>query len=471
MRSIPRLKHHVSTGVFVVLLTIGICTNSIAEQAKIGHFQIDATIPIGHRCMGVLPQKSKTIADTLELHGFVLLGDQAPIVFVAVDWCEIRNKSYDQWRERLAKVARTVPDRVLVSSLHQHDAPVIDAGAQELLDQVELPGELFDPAFHEDVITRAEVALRQAIEESKPLTHISYAESKVREVASNRRVVDGNGKVSFARGSSSGRDPFFRETDAGLIDPMLRTISFWSHDQCLVEYHTYATHPMSYYGRGEVTSDFVGLARKRLARLDRSIHPIYASGCSGDVTAGKYNDGSQAAREELTSKIYDAMLSNRRSSKKVELTMGFGFHSVGLELQYTQAPSLQKDAMLEELQDESLPVEKRILAAMGLASWNRSVENSKPIDMPCIDLGVARIVLFPGESFVGYQLLAQKLSGEVPVLPVGYGECWTGYVPTAAAFDDGFNESWLWVAPGAEEKIQQGLSKLFNGTHALKDIR
>jgi len=23
--------------------------------------------------------------------------------------------------------------------------------------------------------------------------------------------------------------------------------------------HAYATHPMSYYGRGEVTSDFVGL--------------------------------------------------------------------------------------------------------------------------------------------------------------------------------------------------------------------
>ncbi|MFM7928749.1 MAG: hypothetical protein ACKO9Q_13650, partial [Pirellula sp.] len=165
---------------------------------------------------------------------------------------------------------------------------------------------------------------------------------------------------------------------------MLRTISFWSQDQCLVEYHAYATHPMSYYGRGEVTSDFVGLARKRLARLDRSIHPVYASGCSGDVTAGKYNDGSQAAREELTSKIFDAMLSNRRSAKKVELTMNWGFRLVGLELQYTQAPSLQKDVLLSELHDETLPVEKRILAAMGLASWNRSVENSKPIAMPCI---------------------------------------------------------------------------------------
>lgn len=468
---IQRLKHNLSTGVFVFLLAVGICMDSIAEEMKIGHFQIDVTIPLNHRCMGVLPQKSKTIADNLDLHGFVLLGDQDPVVFVAVDWCEIRNKSYDQWRERLAKVAKTGPERVLLSSLHQHDAPVIDAGAQELLDQVGLIGELFDPAFHEDAISRAEVALAQAIEEAKPLTHLGYAESMVREVASNRRVVDGTGKVSFARGSSSGRDPFFRETDAGLIDPMLRTISFWSHDQCVVEYHAYATHPMSYYGRGEVTSDFVGLARKRLARLDRSIHPIYASGCSGDVTAGKYNDGSQQAREELTTKIFDAMLTNRNATKKIEVTNGWRFRSIELELQYTQTPNLQKDFMLQELKDTNAPVEKRILAAMGLASWNRTVENSKPIDMPCIDFGVARVILFPGEAFVGYQHLAQKLSGEVPVIPIGYGECWTGYVPTSAAFDDGFNESWLWVAPGAEEKIQQGLSKLLNGTHALKDIR
>ncbi|MBU6238605.1 MAG: hypothetical protein KGQ51_12330, partial [Planctomycetes bacterium] len=182
---------------------------------RIGHFAIDATIPIGHRCMGVLPQKSLAIADTLELHGFVLLGSGEPIVVVAIDWCEIRNASYDEWRSRLATVAGTSPQRVLVSSLHQHDAPVIDAGAQDLLDQVGLTNELFDREFHEDVLRRAEESLRQAIDEAQAITHIGYAESIVRDVASNRRVVDANGRVSFARGSSSGREAFFRETDTG----------------------------------------------------------------------------------------------------------------------------------------------------------------------------------------------------------------------------------------------------------------
>lgn len=442
----------------LVVALVSPCNWSDCAEHRIGHFQIDVTIPIGHRCMGILPQKAKSVSDALELHGFVLLGSGKPIVVVAIDWCEIRNKSYDQWRSRLAVIAKTDLKRVLVSSLHQHDAPVVDAAAQELLDGVGLGGELFDPEFHEGVLKRAEAALAQAIEEARPLTHIGYSQTRVERVASNRRVVDGSGQVSFARGSSSGREPFFRQTDEGLIDPLLRTVSFWDGMQCVVEYHTYATHPMSFYGRGEVSSDFVGLARKRLARLDRAVHPIYASGCSGDVTAGKYNDGTPQAREELTSKIYDAMLANRSSVEKREAR--WVFRSRPLQLDYTRAPSLQKDRLLQELNDPNLATEKRVLAAMGLASWRRSVERQQAIDMPCIDFGVARLVLFPGESFVGYQHLAQRASGGVPVLPVGYGESWTGYIPTDAAFEDRFDESWLWVAPGAQSRIEGVLSEL-----------
>ena len=430
------------------------------SEPKLGHFKLDATIPLGHRCMGILPTKSQSISDGLELHGFVLLGQQPPIVVVAIDWCEIRNQSYDEWRSRLAKVAGTQPERVLVSSLHQHDAPVIDSEAQDLLDQVGLQNELFDRSFHEDVLTRTEKALSAAIEDAQRVTHVGYAQSVVSDVASNRRIVDASGNVSFSRGSISGRDPRFEQAPEGLIDPMMRTISFWSQNQCLVEYHAYATHPMSYYGKGEVTSDFVGLARKRLARLDRSIHPIYASGCSGDVTAGKFNDGSLEAREELTRKIYEAMLANRKGVKKEPVPETWGFRSLPLELPYSHAEPLQKEAMERALHDGSLSIEKRILAAMGLSSWNRVQVRKQPVDMPCVDLGIARLVLFPGESFVGYQHIAQEASGALPLIPVGYGECWTGYVPTDAAFEDGFDESWLWVAPGAEGRIERLLQDL-----------
>lgn len=129
------------------------------------------------------------------------------------------------------------------------------------------------------------------------------------------------------------------------------------------------------------------------------------------------------------------------------------FRNATLDLEPSRDENLRGDFLNGQLHDETLTTEKRILAAMGLASQNR-VARGQSIDMPCIDFQVARVVVFPGESFVGYQFMAQELSTGKPVLPIGYGECWTGYVPTESAFVDGFHESWLWVAP--EPKPESG---------------
>ena len=40
-------------------------SNQRASEPKLGHFKIDATIPLGHRCMGILPTKSQSISDGL----------------------------------------------------------------------------------------------------------------------------------------------------------------------------------------------------------------------------------------------------------------------------------------------------------------------------------------------------------------------------------------------------------------------
>ena len=124
-----------------------------------------------------------------------------------------------------------------------------------------------------------------------------------------------------------------------------------------------------------------------------------------------------------------------------------------LTLEFHPDPSLTEDTLRTALQDESLTVEKRILAAMGLSSRLR-VASAQPIDLPCVDLGPAQIVLFPAESFVGLQLMAQQLRPDSFVMSIGYGECWPGYIPTEAAFQDGFHEGWQWVARGSEQRIR-----------------
>ncbi len=425
---------------------------------RLATFSADVTIPLGHRCMGVLPTKSRHIVDPLEAHGFVLLGAGAPIVVAAVDWCEIRNQAYDEWRDTLGQAAGTLPERVLVTSLHQHDAPVIDSGAERLLEEVGLGGELYDLDFHARSVRRVGDALAASLARAVPVSHLGIGQARVEKVASNRRIVHLDGRVSFSRSSRSGGDGFLGEAPEGLIDPFLKTLSFWNGETPVLALHAYATHPMSHYGQGQVSWDFVGMARERRRRDDDSVHQIYVSGCSGDVTAGKYNDGSPDNRTVLADRLYRSMLGAWNNTRRLPLGQ-IDFRSAKLELEFQPDPDLTAAALESVLRDRDRTVEDRILAAMGLSSRQR-VAAGRAIDLPVVDFGPSQLVLFPGESFVGYQLMAQEMRSDSFVLSIGYGECWPGYIPTESAFRDGFKDKWLWVAPGSEARIRTVLQRV-----------
>jgi hypothetical protein len=442
--------------VAAIMVLLGLCQRpSQAAEFRLARFSADVTIPLGHRCMGILPTKSKEIVDPLRVYGFVLLGADQPIVLAAFDWCEIRNDAFDQWRDALAKAAGTVRQRVLVSSLHQHDAPVIDVRAQHLLDQVGLAGELYDVEFHQQTLARVSLAVKQSLASAEPVTHIGLGRARVNQVASNRRVVLPGGNPGYGRGSSSGGNQQLADADDGEIDPWLRTISFWNRRTPLLALHSYATHPMSYYGRGGVSWDFVGIARQRREQDDRRVLQVYVSGCSGDVTAGKYNDGSPDNRAVLADRLYQAMQAAWQKTTRVPLK-DVGFHNVSFSLAFNDDQQFSRPVLTSTLENAEADTGKRILAAMGISSLDRIAEG-RQIDMPCVQLGPARIVLFPGEAFVGYQLMAQELCPDEFIMSIGYGECWPGYIPTRRAFEENFGHSWRWVAPGADRQLETAL--------------
>lgn len=461
-RKRPHRLDHRALRAFVLLSTALLLTatpaNAPAEEPhfRIGTFSADITIPIGHRCMGILPRKAERIDDPLQAHGFVLLGPERPIVVAGLDWCELRNGAYDTWRDALAKAAGTTRERVLLSCLHQHDAPVIDTDAQTLLDTVGLSKELCDPDFNDACRRLAADALRDSLRHTKPVTHLGLGEAKVEQVASNRRVVI-DGRVTFDRSSSSAANAVLANAPEGEIDPSLKTVSFWNGDTPLLAVHSYAVHPMSFYGRGGVSADFVGLARRRRASDDPDVAQIYLSGCSGDVTAGKYNDGSNAMRPLLADRLYTAMRHAWEATRRVPLT-AVGFRSAALDLPYHEGAGFTRAAMETTLRDASAPTADRILAAMGLASLDR-IDRRAPIDVPCIDFGPSQLLLLPGESFVGYQLYAQALRPDSFVFCVGYGECWPGYIPTQAAFAAGFDHGWRWCGPESEDRLRAAIDR------------
>src|SRR4051812_49704287 len=80
---------------------------------------------------------------------------------------------------------------------------------------------------------------------------------------------------------------------------MLRSIGFFQDQRPLARLYYYTTHPMSYYGDGRASSDFVGLARQRRDDEEPGALHVYFTGSAGNVTAGKYKDGDRGNRAVL----------------------------------------------------------------------------------------------------------------------------------------------------------------------------
>ncbi len=432
-----------------------------AEEAKgyaLAIFSADVTPPLGHPCMGGGISPVTKIDDPLFAHGFVLRGAGKPAVLVAIDWCEIRNEAYERWRTVLAEAAGTDREHVLVCALHQHDAPIADLEAQKLLDLAKAKGQICDLDFHEKCVQKVAQALRHSLKNMRQVTHFSIGQAQVEQVASNRRYLGPNGKPRFGRTSAT-RDAKVRAEPEGTIDPWLKTLSFWDGARPVLALSCYATHPMSYYGSGGVSADFVGLARKRRQADDPQVAQIYASGCSGNVTAGKYNDGAHANRPVLAGRIHQAMIEAWKATKRQPLA-GVQFRSTKMRLEPRDGPGFTVADLEKRLNTDARPF-GQCLAAMGL-SWRKRADAGATIDVPCLDFGAAQLVLMPAESYVEFQLMAQQIRPDSFVMVLGYGECAPGYIPTEKAVmeKDGNLHDWNWVAPGAEARMRQALEKV-----------
>lgn len=436
-------------------ISLVLCAAAAAQPHQLATFRVDVTIPLGHACMGGGIAAAKEIVDPLFVNGVVLIGAEQPFVFVAVDWCEIRNDAYDHWRSALAEAAGTSPARVLLASVHQHDAPVVDYEAQRLLDGVGLDKSLCDVAFAKECVARVAAAIKDSLKSTIPVTHYGIGIAKVEGIGSNRRVVHADGKASYDRGSATA-NPDLRALPEGTIDPYLKTLSFWNADTPVAAISAYSTHPMSYYGKGGVSADFVGMARARRQAEMPDIFQVYFSGCSGDTTAGKFNDGNPDNRPVLADKLYQGMVKAWENTERYPLQQ-IAWHCAPLHLVPKSFGGYSEEDALKTLADPNAKTFQRNLAAMAL-SWRKRVNAGHPIDVPVADFGKAIFLVLPAESFVLYQIIAQGFSPGAPVVAAGFGECAPGYIPSALASTEGYNnESWCWVEPGAEALITEAL--------------
>ena len=440
------------------LLAAALVLPAAAEEPalKLATFRADVTPPPGAPLCAGLVQPVAGITDPLLALGIVLLGDEKPVVLCAVDWCEIRGDDHVHWRERLARAAGTTPERVAVQCLHQHNAPIADSSAAKLCAEVVPPIAVLDKEAIERALEKVAAAVATSLKEARPVTHLAHGEARVSQVASNRRVMGNDGRVAFVRTSAT-KDAKVRAAPEGLIDSMLKTISFWNGERKLVVLHYYATHPMSYYGDGLVSSDFVGLAREQRTKEDEVPH-IYFTGCGGNVTAGKYNDGNPANRPLLMDRMHAAMVESEKTPQRVAMgKMEWRAKPVLLPAN----PEFKEEDLLKLVGDGKAAPAVRITSALKI-SYLRHVASGAPIQFTSLDFGNhVKLLHLPGEAFVEYQLFAQQQAPGSFVATASYGDGGPGYIPLEPSFaEGGYEPTQAFAAPPSEKMMKEAIVDL-----------
>lgn len=396
-------------------------------------FDVDATPPIGSDLA------YDPMLNDWDLHlrarGIVLLGAGDPIVLCAIDWIGIANEGNLAFRKTLAAAAGTTPDRVAVHTLHQHDAPACDFTSEAILKEHNLAPGRYEGTFARELLGRLDTAVRAALPAAQPVTQLGLGQAEVHEVASNRRIKGPDGKVRATRYTTC-KDPDLRAEPEGVIDPIVSLVSFWNQDQPVAVLSYYACHPQSYYRTGIPNPDFPGLARfLRQLAVPGALH-VHFNGAGGNLGAGKYNDGAHENRLILAERLADGMRRAWETTQRQPLTPEMVTWRA-LPVMLPPAAHLS----LEQLEDAfKTPSPEAAEQATHLA-WLRRCQNNDPINIACLTLGKARILHMPGELFVEYQLAAKAARPDLFVAMAAYGDYATGYIGTAAAYEEGGYET------------------------------
>lgn len=448
--------------ILIFVLSVPVVNVSLTAQQgskspvpQIAVFDIDATPPVGSY-IAYNPVKN-TWDMGLRARGIVLTGAGKPILLCSIDWIGIGNDSQDEFKKVLAEAAGTTPDRVAVHTIHQHDAPICDFGAEKYLLSKGLEPMSFESTFTRKILYQLADAVRAAMKEQQPVTHIGMGEAEVFKVASNRRIAGPDGKIRATRYTTT-KDSALRAEPEGLIDRMVSLVSFWNGDKPLAVLSYYACHPQSYYLTGLPNPDFPGIARfyRQLAVPD-ALH-VHFNGAGGNLGAGKYNDGSKENRGILAERLADGMKRAWEATKKEPLTADM----VSWKIEPVSLPP----AKYPDNFDEDLKIKGKdqifLTNSIPKIMWLERCRQGRKIEIGCLSVGDARILHMPGELMVEFQLAARAERPDLLVAMAAYGDYGPEYICTDAAYLEGGYEASgaSGVSPGSEKVIMDAIKKL-----------
>lgn len=418
---------------------------------RVATFRCDVTPPMGQPMIS--GDGVKMVESPLEAKGIILEAQGRRYVLCAFDWCELCNGSHLAVRRTIAQAAGADVSHVAAQTVHQHTAPIVDADALKVLTQHDTAQIHLNEAALDEIDRRLSATVREASRKLEPFDSLGVGQAKVDRVASSRRATDPAGKIHVRW--STCKEPAVRDLPEGTIDPFLKTITLARNGKAIVRLHYYATHPQTPYGDGRASSDIVGDAREELQRKE-GVFQIYFTGCGGDITLGKYNDGSKAARKDLAARLLAGMEAAVAATRFTPVGP-VCWRTCPLELPRRTDRGFSLDECLARVKDPK-DLSRLYRGALRVAFHQRS---GQPIELSSLQLGQVHILHLPGEPMIAFQLFAQRLKPDDFVAVAGYGDCGPGYLCPEEAFrEGGYEPTDSNVKPESEPLVKKAIASL-----------
>lgn len=399
-------------------------------------FVCDATPPQGQPNIWVQPVKE--VLDPLWCKGLVLEGAGVRVVLAALDWCGVGGATHHRLCSALAHGAATSRRNVWLHTVHQHAAPYVVEDAYPYLEKARPQALRMSSRYLSALAERLANKAAEAVRNLSEVQRVGTGLARVERVASARRLLV-NGKI-VTRFSSTARTPELADLPEGDIDPDLRCVTLEGRRGVIAHLMFYATHPQTFCCDGRVSADFVGAARAATEK-EASAPVIYFTGCAGDVTVGKYNQGLEEQRRELAARLADGMSRAVRAAA-FEAAPDLAWQTAPLRLVPTG-----ESAALARAQTDA----EAYRAAIRLAFQRR-----RPVLEACaLGLGPAWILCLPGEPLLAFQREAQQAAAGRFVCAAGYGDIFPGYLCRDQDYRlGGYEPGASHAAPGSEEVIR-----------------
>jgi neutral ceramidase len=381
-------------------------------------------------------------------------GSENRMMLIVVDTLEVDRHFVDEVRKRVEQETGVPAVCCLVAAIHTHSGP--SGLGRVVLSDTQVFG-TFDERLFERTVAGCATAARKARRWAREGTIYSGIASMLQPICGNRRVVRTTEQVK------------------------MRVLEVQTSTRCAVIYNL-DCHPTVLHAENRLYSaDFPGFAARIMPLFEPFVTmPVFLNGAAGDMSTRFYRKSSDFAEvERIGTIVAESVAASLDVLEPMKGPFIVRAAEVPLRLKARKFPSAQDlerriaDARkkLEAARLEGVRNLRSLESAIeGLTFAAKIADSARSVEyidsrLSLVRFGDILVAGIPGELFSS---LGNDIRAAFPdhvVLVAGYCGDYMGYIPDAAAYDEGGYEAFTtFIAKGEGERLRDAA---INGLRAL----